>query len=715
MVGPIRRLAHLGLLGMCGLVALAGGSLWLSAAAGAAASTTWLLERCRISLRVLAPLALLWSAVLGSAAGAVWPEGGLGLLLGGCAVLFWLGWFVCGRAVEGSPRWERLRAACFGAAPFAALALAALLLDGNFVDWPRRETLPAALAVLGLGFAAGAGGFSSRHLRVREKGAKGRRAWFAGPLLLTMLAAISAWLLMQGPLHAASDKLIRWASSWSGILPAPPVKPPDAGPDEESEAAEGGDGEREEPGSEWDRAELPVRIDLELDHEPRVLLDFHEEEVERQWRNRVIHLRRFALERFSGASWERSDTAETLRWDGDDGTQDGVAWLGPRRDGEVRYAIGTETEAGQPLLVMPGELAFELDRIYVRRPAWYSVEQEGRLRYGAISAPRRLEDLPAASVHPESEAPGGTLDLPEEPWAARLREAAEEINRESGSTGEALEGIRRYLWENIAFSPRIENPSDLHPMENFLFEERRGYCDFYATAGALMARALGVPSRIAFGYGGGEYDEAQGVFVFFSDDGHAWAEILLAGEGWVIFDTTPPGSGAASPPASLTGENEEKWSGFEDLREIQSRVDAEVEQESLWERLRGWIAAVPLEAWLAALAVGLGLVWLLRALRRKRGQAARSGESELESAPKYLQAFYRLCGDWGFRRSRAQTLKEFLWGLKQEKLIGDEFDGMAEYYYGVSYEWADSDSGQERHWLERAQRARRKSRRNEES
>ncbi len=714
MVGSIRRLAHLGLLGMCGLVALAGDSVWLSAAAGGAIATTWLLERRRVPLRVLAPLALLWSGVIGSAAGGVWREGGVGLLLGGCAVLFWLGWFACGRAVEGSPRWERLRAACCGAAPFAALALAALLLDGNLVDWPRSEALAVALAVVGLGFAAGAGGFSSRHLRIREKGAKGTRAWFAGPLLLAILTAITAWLLVQGPLHAASHKLIGWASSWSGLLPPPPpVKPPDSGQDTDRETTGEGEGERDQTRSEWERAELPFRIDLELDHEPRVLLDFPEEAEEKAWRNRTIHLRRFALERFTGTRWERADMAETLRWDGGDGREDGVVWLGPRREGEVRYAIGMETEAGQPLLVMPGELGFELDRIYIRRPAWYSVEQEGRLRYGAISDPRRLEDLPAASVRPGTEPPEGTLDLPEEYWAVHMGKVVAEINAEAGSTGEALEGIRRYLWENIAFSPRIENPSDLHPMENFLFGERRGYCDFFATAGALMARALGVPSRIAFGYAGGEYDEAQGVFVFFSDDAHAWAEVFLAREGWVIFDTTPSGSGAARPATDLTGENKEEWSGFEDLRGIQSRLIAEEERETSWEKLRRWIALVPLEVWLGALAVSLGLVWLLRALRRKRGQTAGLSESDPDSAPKYLQAFYRLCGEWGFRRSRAQTLKEFLWGLKQEKLIGDEFDPMAEYYYGVSYEGAAIDSREERQWMDRVQATRREVRRNE--
>ena len=70
--------------------------------------------------------------------------------------------------------------------------------------------------------------------------------------------------------------------------------------------------------------------------------------------------------------------------------------------------------------------------------------------------------------------------------------------------------------------------------------ERRGFCVQFATAYAVMARTLGIPTRVAVGFTPGE-SVGDGTYVVSSHDAHAWPEIWLAGIGWThMFDPTPP-------------------------------------------------------------------------------------------------------------------------------------------------------------------------------
>lgn len=75
-------------------------------------------------------------------------------------------------------------------------------------------------------------------------------------------------------------------------------------------------------------------------------------------------------------------------------------------------------------------------------------------------------------------------------------------------------------------------------LERFLFETRTGYCEQFAGAYAAMARAVGLPARVAVGFTPGEVDP-DGRFVVRGANGHAWPEVYLEGYGWVAFEPTP--------------------------------------------------------------------------------------------------------------------------------------------------------------------------------
>ena len=76
------------------------------------------------------------------------------------------------------------------------------------------------------------------------------------------------------------------------------------------------------------------------------------------------------------------------------------------------------------------------------------------------------------------------------------------------------------------------------PMDQFMFETRRGFCEHYAYAFVVMMRAAGVPARIVAGYMGGEVNPVNRTVIVHQFDAHAWAEVWLDGRGWVRVDPT---------------------------------------------------------------------------------------------------------------------------------------------------------------------------------
>lgn len=77
-----------------------------------------------------------------------------------------------------------------------------------------------------------------------------------------------------------------------------------------------------------------------------------------------------------------------------------------------------------------------------------------------------------------------------------------------------------------------------HPVDDFLFQTRRGFCEHYASAFAVLMRAAGIPARIVTGYLGGELNPLGNYMIVRQADAHAWTEVWFADSGWVRVDPT---------------------------------------------------------------------------------------------------------------------------------------------------------------------------------
>jgi transglutaminase-like putative cysteine protease len=76
------------------------------------------------------------------------------------------------------------------------------------------------------------------------------------------------------------------------------------------------------------------------------------------------------------------------------------------------------------------------------------------------------------------------------------------------------------------------------PVDDFLFNTKRGFCEHYASSFVYLMRAAGVPARIVTGYQGGEINPNGNYLIVRQSDAHAWAEVWLQDKGWMRVDPT---------------------------------------------------------------------------------------------------------------------------------------------------------------------------------
>jgi protein-glutamine gamma-glutamyltransferase len=77
-----------------------------------------------------------------------------------------------------------------------------------------------------------------------------------------------------------------------------------------------------------------------------------------------------------------------------------------------------------------------------------------------------------------------------------------------------------------------------NPVDEFLFDTKRGFCEHYASAFATLMRAAGIPARVVTGYQGGTFNRFADYWILRQSDAHAWDEVWIEGRGWIRIDPT---------------------------------------------------------------------------------------------------------------------------------------------------------------------------------
>ena len=120
----------------------------------------------------------------------------------------------------------------------------------------------------------------------------------------------------------------------------------------------------------------------------------------------------------------------------------------------------------------------------------------------------------------------------------RVFDLAEEVAQGYTNPYDIAKAIETFV-RSYEYSDQIPGPKPgQDAADYFLFEEKKGYCDYYATAMAVMLRHLGIPTRLAQGYATGEYDPITGSYRLLERDAHTWVEVYFPTYGWIQFEPT---------------------------------------------------------------------------------------------------------------------------------------------------------------------------------
>ncbi|HSS61639.1 MAG TPA: transglutaminaseTgpA domain-containing protein [Candidatus Limnocylindrales bacterium] len=223
------------------------------------------------------------------------------------------------------------------------------------------------------------------------------------------------------------------------------------------------------------------------------------------------------------------------------------------------HNLGTFVQTFHVLRPLPGVIyaAYPLQSLYapvaaLREDAYGTFHTPDQLRPGVTySAVSYIPDLSPQSLRAdENEAVfedpnGANLDYGSLSQPARAL-AADVV---TGTTNEfdTVLALTRYLQRRYTYTLDLSPvPSRRDPVDWFLFDVKRGYCEQFATAEALMLRSLNIPARLVTGYSTGDYDPILNQAVVRERDAHAWVEVWFPNHGWVPVDPTPGVSALAA-------------------------------------------------------------------------------------------------------------------------------------------------------------------------
>jgi hypothetical protein len=152
-----------------------------------------------------------------------------------------------------------------------------------------------------------------------------------------------------------------------------------------------------------------------------------------------------------------------------------------------------------------------------------------------------IESYPNYVLEAENRPSTSYLQLPST-ISPKARQLAQQWRSQSQDQADGEQYIikkaLRYFHDQTFYYTRQPPLLEDDPVDQFLFDSRRGFCEHYASAFVFLMRSAGIPARIVTGYQGGEMNPLGDYFIVRQSDAHAWAEAWLPQLGWVRVDPT---------------------------------------------------------------------------------------------------------------------------------------------------------------------------------
>lgn len=197
-----------------------------------------------------------------------------------------------------------------------------------------------------------------------------------------------------------------------------------------------------------------------------------------------------------------------------------------------RYVLTLEPNGGTwlPALELPTSIPADVERLP-------TLELKAKRRIDALRRDSFIS-YPAYQISAATESElRRNLRLPNTS-SERIQQLAQHW-RDAAHTDRGVIDAALHYFHTEPFVYTLEPPLlGANPVDEFLFETRRGFCEHYAAAFTLLMRSAGIPARVVTGYQGGEVNPLGGYLIVRQSDAHAWVELWLGEKGWVRFDPT---------------------------------------------------------------------------------------------------------------------------------------------------------------------------------
>lgn len=262
-------------------------------------------------------------------------------------------------------------------------------------------------------------------------------------------------------------------------------------------------------------------------------------------------LRGVALSRFDGHSWSNLSTSQTILR-GADGRFDLDLHRTPFRAPQgrrIHYRVTMEPFVNEVffLLATPESLAGNY-RAVTENPDGSVFNLDNEHPVARYEADSRISTPVAVRFQSPSDISANTgfsdyLQLPE--LDSRIATLTDKIVVNAKTPYDRASAIETYLRTHYGYTLQLANTKSTDPISDFLFVRRRGHCEYFASAMAIMLRTIGIPSRVVNGFAGGEFNDITSQYVIRASDAHSWVEAYIPGEGWLAFDPTPGGNAQA--------------------------------------------------------------------------------------------------------------------------------------------------------------------------
>lgn len=263
-------------------------------------------------------------------------------------------------------------------------------------------------------------------------------------------------------------------------------------------------------------------------------------------KNQRIYWRSKVYESYDDATWQEGEQKQLL-------LEPGTEFIQPIGiPGEI---IATyRVKASLPL----GDYFFPGELISINNPAnfIYSLQDDGGRDIIAVEPENtilsgnsyRIQVL----IKPAEEAAliGNIIEIPAwinkrylqvpESIFPKVQDLAQRITLGKTTNYEKTVAVTNYLRSNFEYQEELDVPENTRDrIEWFLFEGKKGYCNYYASAEVILLRSLGIPARLAVGFSEGEVSEDGLIHTVKEKHRHAWPEVFFPEIGWVIFEPTP--------------------------------------------------------------------------------------------------------------------------------------------------------------------------------